>query len=78
MRHLEPLTLFFLCLLGGFTLAALFIGGLMATNAGVLGVMLRGAKTDPLPLVLLWTFLGIGFAGGQWGTALAMAGSDDD
>jgi hypothetical protein len=72
MQTPQSLRLFFLCLAGGFALAALFLGGLIATNAGAIGTLLHGPRMTPLPLVVLWFLLGTGFAGGQWATAVAL------
>ncbi len=61
--------LYLWCWLGGGLVGLVFVAGLW-----LLSPVLRQAGWEPLGL--LWLLTGLGFAGGQWGTALAMLAED--
>ncbi len=56
-------------LAGGFLLAGLVIAGLLLGNPGEIGTLLSQDAEGPMPLLLLWLFLGLTFGVAQLATA---------
>lgn len=73
-----PLRLLLLHALIGYAVATLFVLAILWRNLfGLAGLMLR-APEHPLPLALLWFFIGLTFAGAQMGIAIMAQAEDGD
>ncbi|MCS6891339.1 MAG: hypothetical protein RMK64_00125 [Rhodovarius sp.] len=58
----------------GFGLSALLTGAILWADPGGLGRLLLSAEAHPLPLLLLWFFLGLSFGGVQTAAAVMLLG----
>lgn len=62
----------------GFALAACFVAALLAFDVGGAGGLILSAETWPAA-VMLWLFVGLTFAGAQFGVAvMGLSGRDGD
>jgi hypothetical protein len=56
--------------LGGFTISTLLVGALVWSDFGGIGSLMLRSQEHPLPILLLWFFLGLSASSVQIGIAV--------
>ena len=72
-----PLQLFLPGVLGGFVIATLLVAALLWSNFGGIGQLMLRSREHPIPVLLLWFFLGLSASGVQIGIAVMGMKKDD-
>jgi hypothetical protein len=72
-----PVQLFLPGAAGGFTIATLLVGALLWSDFGGIGQLMLRSREHPLPVLLLWFFLGLSASSVQIGIAVMGMKKDD-
>ncbi|WP_160121000.1 hypothetical protein [Rhodovarius lipocyclicus] len=72
-----PVQLFLPGVLGGFVIATLLVGALLWSNFGGIGQLMLRSREHPIPVLLLWFFLGLSASSVQIGIAVMGMKKDD-